>query len=73
MAVVYCDFWDGAREEAALAMAELTVEDKESLAALKAWMATHKFWTSPASTRLHGNVRGTAEQRRSAHAGTSSC
>ena len=51
-------FSQDAVKETALAMAEIAVEDKESLAALKEWMESHEFWTSPASTRFHGNVRG---------------
>ena len=45
-------------KETALAMADFIIEEKNSLAALKEWMERHDFWTSPASTRFHGNVKG---------------
>ena len=45
-------------KETALAMADFIIEDKNSLATLKDWMESHEFWTSPASTRFHGNVKG---------------
>ena len=45
-------------KETALLMADYIIEEKESLAALKEWMEGHDFWTSPASTRFHGNVKG---------------
>lgn len=45
-------------KETSLAMADYIVEDKESLEVLKEWLEKHDFWTSPASTRFHGNVKG---------------
>ena len=45
-------------KETSLAMADCIIANKEELAALKAWMEGHEFWTSPASTRFHGNVKG---------------
>lgn len=45
-------------KETALAMADYIVDEKESLPAFKDWMESHEFWTSPASTRFHGNVKG---------------
>ena len=45
-------------KETTLLMADYIIEEKESLAALKEWMESHEFWTSPASTRFHGNVKG---------------
>ena len=45
-------------KETALAMADFIIEDKDSLATLKEWLESHEFWTSPASTRFHGNVKG---------------
>ena len=42
----------------ALEMADYIIEDKNSLDALKDWMEKHDFWTSPASTRFHGNLKG---------------
>lgn len=45
-------------KETALAMADYIVDEKESLPAFKDWMENHEFWTSPASTRFHGNVKG---------------
>lgn len=45
-------------KETALLMADFVIEEKEPLEALKNWMEGHDFWTSPASTRFHGNVKG---------------
>lgn len=45
-------------KETALLMADFVIEEKVSLEALKNWMEGHDFWTSPASTRFHGNVKG---------------
>ena len=45
-------------KETALLMADFVIEEKEPLEALKNWMESHDFWTSPASTRFHGNVKG---------------
>lgn len=45
-------------KETALSMADLVIEDKAALAAFKEWMESHEFWTSPASTRFHGNTKG---------------
>ena len=45
-------------KETALAMADYIIEDKEGLALLQDWMESHDYWTSPASTRFHGNVKG---------------
>ncbi|MBQ8680661.1 MAG: hypothetical protein IJ530_13045 [Treponema sp.] len=45
-------------KETVLAMADYVVDEKESLSNLKDWMDSHDFWTSPASTRFHGNVKG---------------
>ena len=51
-------FSPDAVKSCALEMADFIIEDKDSLAALKDWMESHDFWTSPASTRFHGNVKG---------------
>ena len=45
-------------KETALSMADLVIEDKTALAVFKEWMESHEFWTSPASTRFHGNTKG---------------
>ena len=45
-------------KETVLKMADFVIEDKTELSALKEWMESHDFWTSPASTRFHGNVKG---------------
>lgn len=45
-------------KETALLMADFVIGEKEPLEALKNWMEGHDFWTSPASTRFHGNVKG---------------
>ena len=45
-------------KETVLEMADYVIEDKTELSALKEWMEGHDFWTSPASTRFHGNVKG---------------
>lgn len=39
-------------------IADLLIENKESEQRLLGWMDTHEFWTSPASARYHGNVKG---------------
>lgn len=51
-------FSPDAVKETALKMADYIIDNKDELAALKAWMESHEFWTSPASTRFHGNVKG---------------
>ena len=51
-------FSPAAVKETSLAMADCLIANKEELSALKAWMEGHEFWTSPASTRFHGNVKG---------------
>lgn len=45
-------------KETSLAMADFIIEDKTSLELLKDWLEKHDFWTSPASTRFHGNTKG---------------
>ena len=45
-------------KETSLAMADFIIEEKSSLPLLKEWLETHDFWTSPASTRFHGNTKG---------------
>ncbi|WP_407426348.1 HD domain-containing protein [Treponema sp.] len=45
-------------KETVLEMADYIIANKEECSALKAWMDSHDFWTSPASTRFHGNVKG---------------
>ena len=45
-------------KETVLEMADYVIEDKTELSAIKEWMEGHDFWTSPASTRFHGNVKG---------------
>ena len=39
-------------------MAEKSIADEEERTALLDWMETHEFYTSPASTRFHGNFDG---------------
>jgi len=39
-------------------MIDYIIEDNDKAAALKQWMTSHEFWTSPASTRFHGNSKG---------------
>lgn len=39
-------------------IADLLIENKESESKFLEWMDTHEFWTSPASARYHGNVKG---------------
>lgn len=34
------------------------IEDETERKAFISWMDTHEFWTSPASSRFHGNVKG---------------
>lgn len=36
-------------------MSELCIEDKEECAAFLKWMEDHEFYTSPASTKFHGD------------------
>ncbi|MCR4822478.1 MAG: hypothetical protein K5873_06355 [Treponema sp.] len=45
-------------KESLLAMADFIISNKEELSALKDWMEGHDYWTSPASTRFHGNLKG---------------
>ncbi|MBQ9206160.1 MAG: hypothetical protein IJ158_05545 [Treponema sp.] len=51
-------FSPDAVKEAALKMMDYVIEDKESLLRITEWMENHDFWTSPASTRFHGNTKG---------------
>ena len=39
-------------------MAEKCIENKEECAAFLQWMEQHEYYTSPASTRFHGNFEG---------------
>ena len=39
-------------------IADILIENKESEKKFLEWMDTHEFWTSPASARFHGNVKG---------------
>ena len=39
-------------------MTDYIIGNESERAALKEWMESHDFWTSPASTRFHGNVKG---------------
>lgn len=41
-----------------LEISNLLIEDKEAEKRFLEWMDTHEFWTSPASARYHGNVKG---------------
>ena len=45
-------------KETSLEMLDYIIEEKDSLPVLKEWMEKNDFWTSPASTRFHGNVKG---------------
>lgn len=38
-----------------LEMCDYIIQNKEECSALKTWMDEHAFWSSPASTRFHGN------------------
>ena len=38
-------------------MAEACIENKEECAAFLKWMEDHEFYTSPASTKFHGNFK----------------
>lgn len=42
----------------ALQMIDFIIQNKDSAENLKSWMENHEFWTSPASARYHGNIKG---------------
>ncbi len=50
-------FLPDAVKQTVLAMAEFIIGNTSEAAALKGWMERSGFWTSPASTRFHGNFR----------------
>lgn len=41
-----------------LEMLDFIFTDEAEKTALKEWMESHEFWTSPASTKFHGNTKG---------------
>lgn len=43
---------------AVLEISDLLIEDKDAEKRFLEWMDKHEFWTSPASARYHGNVKG---------------
>lgn len=42
-------------KEAVRKMADFIIENKDECEAFKAWMESHQFYTTPASTKFHGN------------------
>lgn len=45
-------------KSAVFEMAEKCIQNKEECAAFTKWMNEHEFFTSPASTKFHGNFQG---------------